>query len=37
MHDHGINRIIVVEQDRVCGIISTTDILEMIEKGEIQP
>ena len=37
MHDHGINRILVVEGGKVCGIVSTSDILELIEKGEIQP
>ena len=37
MHDHGINRILVVEAGKVCGIVSTTDILELIEKGELEP
>ena len=37
MHAHGINRILVAEAGKVCGIVSTTDILELIERGEILP
>ena len=35
MYSHRIHRVIIVEEDRLCGIVSTVDILKAVMEGKV--